>query len=64
MGCRDILTATEPDTKRAILGVIAIARGLRTHGRFLVTYSEEELLAIDAGPGRAGSEMSEWPTIR
>jgi hypothetical protein len=59
MGSEDILIATAPNTQRAILGVIAIARGLRTHGRFLVTYSEDELLEIDPGPGRAGTEMSE-----
>ena len=59
MGTEDILTATEPDTKRAILAVIAIERGLRTHGRFLAAYSEDELLEIDPGPGRAGSGMSE-----
>ncbi|HKO14309.1 MAG TPA: hypothetical protein VJV22_20230 [Acidobacteriaceae bacterium] len=58
MGTKDILTATEPETERAILAVIAIARGLRTHGKFLVTYSEEELLEID--PGWVGrGQMSE-----
>ena len=44
MGTKDILSATESDTKRAILSVIAIARGLRNHGKFLVSYSEDELL--------------------
>jgi hypothetical protein len=46
MGTNDILSATESETKRAILGVIAIARGLRTHGKFLVEYSEDELLEM------------------
>jgi hypothetical protein len=47
MGAKDILSADESETKRAILGVIAIAGGLRTHGRFLVEYSEEELLEME-----------------
>ncbi len=47
IGTSEILTAIESESKRAILGVIAIARGLRTHGRFLVMYSEEELLEIE-----------------
>ena len=48
MGTKDILTVTESNTKRAILAVIAIARGLRTHGMFLVGYSDEELSEIRA----------------
>jgi len=47
MGTKDILTVAESEAKRAILGVIAIERGLRTHGKFLVAYSEQELLAIE-----------------
>jgi len=47
MGTKDILSANESETKRAILSVIAIARGLRTHGKFLVAYSEDELLDIE-----------------
>jgi hypothetical protein len=34
MGTKDILSADESETKRAILSVIAIAKGLRTHGSF------------------------------
>jgi len=47
MGTRDILFAEESETKRAILSVIAIAKGLRTHGKFLVAYSEDELLEME-----------------
>jgi hypothetical protein len=47
IGSKDILSADDADTKRAILSVIAIAKGLRTHGKFLVAYSEEELLEIE-----------------
>jgi hypothetical protein len=47
LGTKDILSAEESEAKRAILGVIAIARGLRTHGKFLVEYSEDELLEME-----------------
>ena len=47
MGTREVLSADEPETKRAILGVIAIAAGLRTHGKFLIEYSEDELLEME-----------------
>lgn len=47
MGTKDILSAQESGTKRAILSVIALARGLRTHARFLVVYSEDELLQME-----------------
>jgi hypothetical protein len=44
MGAQEIVAATDPDTIRAILSVIAIAKGFRTHGRFLM-WSEDELLS-------------------
>jgi hypothetical protein len=47
MGTKDIWSADESETKRAILSVIAIAKGLRTHGRFLVAYSEDELSEME-----------------
>jgi hypothetical protein len=47
MGSKDILSADESETKRAILSIIAIAKGLRTHGKFLIAYSEEELLEME-----------------
>jgi hypothetical protein len=47
MGTKNILSAEESESKRAILSVIAIARGLRTHGKFLVEYSEDELLEME-----------------
>ena len=43
MGSEHIFSADEPETKRAILSVIAISKGLRTHAKFLVAYSEDEL---------------------
>lgn len=48
MGTEEILYAEESETKRAILSVIAIARGLRTHGKFLVSYSEDEQLEMES----------------
>lgn len=47
MGTKNILSAEESETKRAILSVISIARGLRTHGKFLVEYSEDDLLKME-----------------
>jgi hypothetical protein len=44
----DIWRTVEPETVRAILGVIAIAKGLRTHGKFLIEYSEDEMLDIES----------------
>ena len=46
MGTAEILETEESETKRAILSVIAIAKGLRAHGKFLVAYSEDELLQM------------------
>jgi hypothetical protein len=46
IGTEDSLSAEEGDTKRAILSVIAIARGLRTRGKFFISYSEVERLEM------------------
>ena len=43
MGLDEIASANDIDSLRAILSVIALAKGLRTHAAFLVEYSEEEL---------------------
>jgi hypothetical protein len=48
IGTTEVLQAKTPENVRAILGVIAIEKGLRTHGRFLVDYSEDELLDIES----------------
>ncbi len=37
----------DPETVRAILSVIAISKGLRVHGRFMIAFSEDELLEMD-----------------
>ena len=47
MGAKEIWSADDPETIRAVLSVIAIAKGLRTHGKFLVGYSEDEVSALE-----------------
>jgi hypothetical protein len=47
IGTVDILKANDEEDIRAILSVIAISRGARTHARFLLNYSAEELLEIE-----------------
>ena len=46
MGSKEIFSVEDSETNRAILSVIAIAKGLRTYGKFLVSYSEDELLQM------------------
>ena len=48
IGTTEILHAKTAEDVRAILGVIAIEKGLRIHGRFLVNYSEAELMDIES----------------
>jgi hypothetical protein len=48
IGAVEISHTEKPEVLRAILSVIAIAKGLRTHARFLVEYSEDELLDIES----------------
>jgi uncharacterized protein (DUF2249 family) len=46
-GAVEILRAKDPEEIRAILSILAIAKGMQTHARFLVSYSDEELLDIE-----------------
>jgi hypothetical protein len=48
IGAAEVLRAEEADVVRAMLSVIAIAKGLRTQAKFLVEYTEDELLEIDS----------------
>ena len=48
IGAAEVLRADEAEAVRAILSVIAIAKGLRTHGKFLVEYSDDELLDMES----------------
>ena len=43
IGVQEITNAEDIDAARAILSVIAIAKGLRTHAKLLIECSEEEL---------------------
>jgi hypothetical protein len=45
-GAAEVLSAKDPDTIRAILSVIALAKGLRTHAAFLVNYTDDEMLEM------------------
>jgi hypothetical protein len=51
IGVAEIWRTRDPEAERAILSVIAIAKGLRTHGRFLLKYSEDEMLDIESRAG-------------
>jgi hypothetical protein len=46
IGMDELPQAKKPEEVRAILSILAIERGARVHGRFLVEYSEEELLDL------------------
>jgi hypothetical protein len=45
-GAVEILQTTNPELVRAILSILAISAGARTHAKFLVNYSAEELLEM------------------
>ena len=49
MGTTEVLRAKDSKAIGSILGFIAVCKGLRTYGRFLVEYSEEELLDFEFG---------------
>jgi hypothetical protein len=49
IGAAEVLRVATADDVRAMLSVIAIERGLRVHGKYLLDYSEDELTAIEAG---------------
>jgi hypothetical protein len=51
IGVAEIWRTEDPEAERAILSVIAIAKGLRTHGRFLLKYSEDEMLDFESRAG-------------
>jgi hypothetical protein len=48
IGATEVLKAESVEEVRSILSIIAIEKGLRTHGRFLVDYSEEELIDLES----------------
>jgi hypothetical protein len=48
IGIGELHRVQDREIVSAILGVIAIAKGLRAHGRFLSLYSEDEMLDIES----------------
>jgi hypothetical protein len=47
LGASEIFKAKDADTIRAVLSVLAIAKGARTHAKFLLNYSDKELIEIE-----------------
>jgi hypothetical protein len=47
-GCHRHNAAENSDDVRVILSIIAFEKGLRIHGKFLVNYSEDEMLDIQS----------------
>jgi len=48
MGSLQVLGASDSGTVRAILSIVAIKKDLRTHARFLIHYSGDELLEMES----------------
>ncbi len=48
IGINELSGAKSSEEVRAILSVLALHKGARTHARFLLEYSEEDLLEIEA----------------
>ena len=48
IGAREILLADNLEEIRAILGVLALVKGARTHARFLLDYSDDEMLEFES----------------
>jgi hypothetical protein len=46
-GSAEVLRAKDLDDIRAILSILAIAKGALTHAHFLLSYSDEELLDLE-----------------
>ena len=47
VGATEVLQTKDPENIRAILSVLAIAAGARTHARILLEYSDAELLEME-----------------
>ena len=47
LGVVEVLQTGNPEEVRAILSILAISAGARTHAKFLVDYSAEELLEME-----------------
>jgi hypothetical protein len=47
VGSHELLRVKDHEVVRAILSILAIATGARTHARFILGYADEELLEIE-----------------
>ena len=47
IGAVQVLQAKSPEESLSMLSILAIAVGARTHARFLLDYSDEEMLEMD-----------------
>ena len=47
VGAVEVLRAKSPEESLSMLSILAIAVGVRTHARFLLDYSDEEMLEMD-----------------
>ena len=47
LGAVEVLQTKNPEEIRAILSILAISAGARTHAKFLIDYSAEELLEME-----------------
>ena len=43
----ELTSATDPETTRSILGVLALWKGLETSGRLLIDFTEDELAEME-----------------
>jgi len=48
IGLSEILQVNSGEDARAMLGLIAVHKDLRVHGRFLVDYSDEEMMDMES----------------
>jgi hypothetical protein len=55
LGSTEILRVEDPEDVRAILSIIALAKGARIHARFLLEYPEEEMIAFERRVHEANS---------
>jgi hypothetical protein len=47
IGLEELPRATDQETVRAILGILAVVHGARTYGRILVEFTEDEVLELE-----------------
>ena len=55
LGSVEIMRANNPEDVRAILSILALAKNARTHARFLLEYSDEELIDLEQQAQEADS---------